>query len=54
MEKVPRSLNSLQSKADKLDVHKLKSIHVDLNKLSNVVDNVVNPLRATLNQTNNQ
>ena len=34
-------LTSLKAKVDKLNVNKLKTVPVDLNKLSNVVDNDV-------------
>ena len=35
----PTSLNNLKTKVDDLDVGKLKTVHVDLKKLGNVVDN---------------
>ena len=41
LEKVPTVLNSLKSKADKLDVDKLVPVLVDLSKLSDVVKNDV-------------
>ena len=34
-------MNNLKTKVDGLDVGKLKTVHVDLKKLSNVVDNEV-------------
>ena len=40
-EKVPTGLNSLKIKVDKLDVHKLISVPVDLSKLSDLVKNYV-------------
>ena len=36
---VPPSLNNLKTKVDDLDVGKLKTVPLDLKKLSNVVDN---------------
>lgn len=39
--KVPRGLNSLKSKANKLDVHKLKLTSTDLKKISDIVDKEV-------------
>ena len=41
MVNVLTSLNNLKTKVDDLDVGKLKTIHTDLKKLSNVVDNQV-------------
>ena len=38
---VSTSLNNLKTKVDDLDVSKLKTVPVDLKKLSNVVDNEV-------------
>ena len=38
---VPTNLNNLKSKVDKLDIGKLGTAPVDLNKLSNVVKNDV-------------
>ena len=38
---VPTSLNNLKTKADYLDIGKLKAALVDLKKLSDVVDNKV-------------
>ena len=38
---VPTSLNNLKTKVDDLDDGKLKTVLVDLKKLSNVVDNEV-------------
>ena len=38
---VPTSLNNLKTKADDLDIGKLKAALVDLKKLSDVVDNKV-------------
>ena len=38
---VPTSLNSLKTKADYLDIGKLKAALVDLKKLSDAVDNKV-------------
>ena len=35
-------MNNLKAKVDDLDASKLKSVHVDLKKLSDVVDNEVN------------
>ena len=37
----PTSLNNLKTKVDDLDVGKLKTVSVDLQKLSDVVDNEV-------------
>ena len=39
---VPTILNKLKAKVDDLDVGKLKSVPVDLKKLSDLVDNEVN------------
>ena len=36
---IPTVLNSLKSKADKSHVDKLVTVHVDLNKLSDVIKN---------------
>ena len=41
MKNLPSSLNNLKSKVDKLDVHKLAPVSVDLSKLSDVVKNNV-------------
>ena len=41
MVNVPTSLNDLKTKVDNLDVGKLKTVPVDLKKLSDVVDNEV-------------
>ena len=41
MRKVSSGLNSLKSKAEKLDVDKLKAVATGLKKLSNLVDKVV-------------
>ena len=38
---VPSSLNNLKTKAEGLDVGKLKTVPIDLTKLSDVVDNEV-------------
>ena len=38
---VPNSLNNLKTKLDDVDVGELRSVPVDLEKLSNVVDNEV-------------
>ena len=38
---VTTSLNNLKTKIDDLDVGKLKTVPIDLKKLSDVVDNVV-------------
>ena len=38
---IPTSLNNLKLKVDDLDVSKLKTVPIDLKKLSNVVDNGV-------------
>ena len=38
---IPTSLNNLKWKVDDLDVSKLKTVPIDLKKLSNVVDNGV-------------
>ena len=38
---VPNSLNNLKTKVDDVDVGELRSVPVDLEKLSNVVDNEV-------------
>ena len=38
---VPNSLNNLKTKIDDVDVGELRSVPVDLEKLSNVVDNEV-------------
>ena len=38
---VPTSQNNLQAKVDDLDAGKLKTVPVDLKKLSDVVDNEV-------------
>ena len=39
MKDVPSNLSNLKNKEDKLDVHKLVPVPVDLNKLSDVVKN---------------
>ena len=39
-------LGSLKAEVDKIDIDKLKTVHPDLSKLSNVVDNDV--VRKTL------
>ena len=39
--KVPRGLNSLESKVNKLDVHKLKLTSTGLKKVSDIVDKEV-------------
>ena len=36
---VPNSLNNLKTKVDDADVGKLRSVPVDLEKLSDIVDN---------------
>ena len=41
MVNIPTSLNKLKTKADDLDIVKLKSIPTDLKKLSDAVDNKV-------------
>ena len=41
MKNIPTNLSNLKSKVDKLDVHKLVPVPVDLSKLSNVVKNYV-------------
>ena len=41
MVNVPTSLNNIKTKVDDLDVGKLKSVPLDLKKLSDVVDNEV-------------
>ena len=41
MKNVPTTLSSLKSKVDKLDVHKLIPVPVDLSKLSDAVKNDV-------------
>ena len=38
---MPTNLSNLESKIQKLDVHKLVHVHADLNKLSDVVKNYV-------------
>ena len=38
---VPTNLNNLKTKVDDLDVGKLKTVPVDLKKISDVVDNKV-------------
>ena len=38
---VPTSLNNLKTKIGDLDVGKLKTVHVDLKKLSDIADNEV-------------
>ena len=43
---LPRGLNSLKSKVDKLHIDKLAPFPVDLEKLSNVVDNDVSKKTA--------
>ena len=47
---VPTSLNNLKTKLNELDVGKLKTVAVDLKKLSHIVDNEVakNPKFNTL------
>ena len=37
----PNSLNNLKTKVDDLDVGKLKTVPIDLKKLSDVVDNEI-------------
>ena len=39
LEKFPNGLNSLKSKVDELDVDKMRSVPVDLSKLTNAVNN---------------
>ena len=39
MKNVPSNLRNLESKVDKLDVHKLVSVPVNLRKLSDVIEN---------------
>ena len=39
MVNIPTSLKNLKAKVDDLDVGKLKTVHEDLKKLSNVVHN---------------
>ena len=52
---VPTSLNNLKTKIDDVDVGKLKTVSVDLKKLSDIVDNEVvkntkfNTLKAKVN-----
>ena len=41
MVNIPTSLKNLKAKVDDLDVGKLKTVHADLKKLSNVVHNEV-------------
>ena len=41
MKNVQSGLNSLKSKVDDLDVRKLKTVPVDLKKLSDIIDNDV-------------
>ena len=41
MVNVPTGLNNLKTKVDDLDVGKLKTVPVDLKKISDVVDNEV-------------
>ena len=41
LEKFPNGLNSLKSKVDELDVDKMRSVPVDLSKLTNAVNNDV-------------
>ena len=53
MTNVPTSLNNLKTKVDDLDVGKLKTVPVDLKKVSDVVDNEVvkkfNTLKTKIN-----
>ena len=55
MTNAPTSLNDLKTKVDDLDVGNLKTLPVDIKKLSDVVDNEVakntkfNTLRTTVN-----
>ena len=51
MVNVPISLNNLKTKGDDLDVGKLKIFSVDLNKLSNVVDNKVVKIQHTKDES---
>ena len=53
MVNVPTSLNNLKTKVDDLNVRKLKTVLVDLNKLSDVVDNevVINNVQHTENES---
>ena len=46
LKKVPSDLNSLQSKVNDLNVKKLKTDLVGLNKIRNIVDNDVVKLTA--------
>ena len=39
MKNVPSNLRNLESKVDKLDVHKLVSVPVNLRKLTDVIEN---------------
>ena len=45
---VPTSLNNLKTKVDDLDTGILKTVPIDLKKLSDVVDIVKNTKRNTL------
>ena len=53
MTNVPTSLNNLKTEVDDLDVGKLKTVPVDLKKVSDVVDNEVvkkfNTLKTKIN-----
>ena len=53
MVNVPTGLNNLKTKVDDLNVRKLKTVLVDLNKLSDVVDNevVINNVQHTENES---
>ena len=53
MVNVPTSLNNLKTKVDDLNVRKLETVLVDLNKLSDVVDNevVINNVQHTENES---
>ena len=56
MVNVPSSLNNLKTKVNDLDVGKLRTVPIDLKKLSNLVDNEVvknknfNTLNAKVNK----
>ena len=60
MVNVPTGLSKLKTKVDNLDVQKLKSVHVDIKKLSDVVSKEVvketkyNKLRLTVNNLENK
>ena len=50
----PTSLNNLKAKVDDLDVGKLKTVLVDLKKLSDVMDNEVVKKQTNKTKTNKQ